>query len=89
MQAAELSAKLIKYTRREEEDDATGKGGWYWPLVNCVTIRVPNDKLLQHVTLVDLPGNGDCNKGRDEMWKKVINLFKLLFVVFYCATWKL
>ena len=44
----------------------------YWPLVKCVTVRVPKKDLLQHVTLVDLPGTGDRNKSRDEMWKEVI-----------------
>lgn len=33
----------------------------------------PQNHLLQHVTLVDLPGNGDRNKGRDQMWKQVIS----------------
>ena len=72
LQAKELSAKLVKYTRTDSNDGA-GKEvkRWYWPLVKCVTVKVPNKELLQHVTLVDLPGNGDRNKSRDKMWKGV------------------
>nr|XP_046271395.1 nuclear GTPase SLIP-GC-like isoform X2 [Scatophagus argus] len=80
--AEELSAKFIKYTRSD-----SGEGGgkevkrWYWPLVKCVTVRVPNNDLLQHITLVDLPGNGDRNKSRDEMWKGVVGSCSTVWVV--------
>lgn len=46
---------------------------FFSPLVKCVTVKVPNE-LLQHVTILDLPGNGDKNKSRDSMWKEVISL---------------
>ncbi|KAJ4931693.1 hypothetical protein JOQ06_010133 [Pogonophryne albipinna] len=80
--AKELSAKLIKYTQNEskEEDDKDVKR-WYWPLVKCVTVRVPKNDLLQHVTLVDLPGNGDCNKSRDTIWKKVVGSCSTVWIV--------
>ncbi|KAM3597621.1 uncharacterized protein V6R79_006966 [Siganus canaliculatus] len=79
--AAELSAELVKYTRTES-NDGDGEGQkWYWPLVKCVTIRVPNNELLQHVTLVDLPGNGDCNKNRDKMWKEVVGNCSTVWIV--------
>lgn len=74
--AEDLSEKLIQYTRREKD-----RQGCYWPLVKCVTVKVPNKKLLQHVTLVDLPGNGDCNKGRDEMWKKLVASCSTVWIV--------
>nr|XP_033500421.1 nuclear GTPase SLIP-GC-like isoform X1 [Epinephelus lanceolatus] len=80
--AEELSAKLVKYTRSESSD---GEGKevkkWYWPLVKCVTVRVPNNDLLQHVTLVDLPGNGDRNKSRDKMWKGVVGSCSTVWIV--------
>ncbi|KAF3846364.1 hypothetical protein F7725_003442 [Dissostichus mawsoni] len=80
--AKELSAKLVKYTRSESnEEDAKDVKRWYWPLVKCVTVRVPNNRLLQHVTLVDLPGNGDRNKSRDRMWKKVIGSCSTVWIV--------
>ncbi|KAF3846362.1 hypothetical protein F7725_003440 [Dissostichus mawsoni] len=51
-EAKELSAKLVKYTRSESnEEDAKDVKRWYWPLVKCVTVRVPKNRLLQHVTL--------------------------------------
>ncbi|KAF7660693.1 hypothetical protein LDENG_00277520 [Lucifuga dentata] len=86
--AAELSAQLVKYTRNDKEKKGQAVRRQYWPLVKCVTIRVPNNDLLKHVTLVDLPGNGDCNKSRDEMWKTVIHLF-FYFILFYFVIWKL
>ncbi|XP_042337675.1 nuclear GTPase SLIP-GC-like, partial [Plectropomus leopardus] len=73
--AKELSAKSVKYTRSDSKDGDTKEvKRWYWPLVKCVTVRVPNNELLQHVTLVDLPGNGDRNKSRDKMWREVVYL---------------
>ncbi|XP_068575163.1 nuclear GTPase SLIP-GC-like, partial [Cebidichthys violaceus] len=80
--AEELSAKLVRYTRSDPKD---GEGKdikrWYWPLVKCVTIRVPNNDLLKHVTLVDLPGNGDRNKSRDEMWKTLVGSCSTVWIV--------
>ncbi|XP_008286237.1 nuclear GTPase SLIP-GC-like [Stegastes partitus] len=70
--AEALSTNLIKYTRSSLNSQHKGKKRWYWPLVKCVTVKVPKKDLLQHVTLVDLPGSGDCNKSRDTMWKKIV-----------------
>ncbi|XP_062295270.1 nuclear GTPase SLIP-GC-like [Scomber scombrus] len=80
--AKELSARLDKYTRSDSKQGA-GKEvkRWYWPLVKCVTVKVPNKELLQHVTLVDLPGNGDRNKSRDEMWKGVVGSCSAVWIV--------
>ncbi|XP_047428433.1 nuclear GTPase SLIP-GC-like [Mugil cephalus] len=80
--AKELSAKLVKYTRTDpEEGEVTEVRRLYWPLVKCVTVKVPHNKFLQHVTLVDLPGNGDCNKSRDQMWKKIIRDCSTVWIV--------
>ncbi|XP_033987979.1 nuclear GTPase SLIP-GC-like isoform X2 [Trematomus bernacchii] len=76
--AEDLSSELVKYTQsKSKEEDAK----WYRPLVKCVTVRVPNNPFLQHVTLVDLPGNGDRNKSRDTMWKKVIGSCSTVWIV--------
>nr|XP_029138462.1 nuclear GTPase SLIP-GC-like [Labrus bergylta] len=81
-QAKKLSAELVKYTRsRSKYGMAKSIKKWFWPLVKCVTIRVPNNDLLQNVTLVDLPGNGDRNKGRDKMWKGVIQSCSTVWIV--------
>ncbi|KAL3987088.1 mitochondrial import inner membrane translocase subunit TIM21 [Sarotherodon galilaeus] len=80
--ANELSAKCIKYTRNDSKQEEGNEGKkWFWPLVKCVTVRVPNKPLLQHVTLVDLPGNGDCNKCRDQMWKGIVGDCSTVWIV--------
>ncbi|XP_014910966.1 nuclear GTPase SLIP-GC-like isoform X1 [Poecilia latipinna] len=76
--AIELSAKMLKYTKQGEDKDIKR---WYWPLVKCVTVKVPQNHFLQHVTLVDLPGNGDRNKSRDSMWKKVVGNCSTVWIV--------
>ncbi|XP_054464023.1 nuclear GTPase SLIP-GC-like [Anoplopoma fimbria] len=77
--AEELSAKLVKYTKSDPKHGEVKR--WYWPLVKCVTIRVPNNDLLKHVTIVDLPGNGDRNKGRDKMWQQVVGSCSTVWIV--------
>ncbi|XP_012776815.2 nuclear GTPase SLIP-GC isoform X1 [Maylandia zebra] len=80
--ANELCAKVVKYTRSDSKQEEGNEGKkWFWPLVKCVTVRVPNKSLLQHVTLVDLPGNGDCNKSRDQMWKGILGDCSTVWIV--------
>ncbi|XP_059204120.1 nuclear GTPase SLIP-GC-like [Centropristis striata] len=80
--AKELSVVCAKYTRSDSIDgEAKGVKRWYWPLVKCVTVRVPDNEFLQNVTLVDPPGNGDCNKSRDQMWKGVVGSCSTVWVV--------
>ncbi|XP_028455034.1 nuclear GTPase SLIP-GC-like [Perca flavescens] len=81
--AEELSTTLVRFTRvtRRDSEDKESLKRWYWPLVKCVTVRVPQNDLLQHVTLVDLPGNGDRNKSRDEMWKKLVGSCSTVWIV--------
>ncbi|XP_063327907.1 nuclear GTPase SLIP-GC-like isoform X2 [Pelmatolapia mariae] len=80
--ANELSAKFVKYTRSDSKQGEGNEGKkWFWPLVKFVTVRVPNKSLLQHVTLVDLPGNGDCNKSRDQMWKGIVGDCSTVWIV--------
>ena len=75
LQPKELSKEIARYTGKAKASD---KGRQCWPLVKSVTIKVPGNarELLQHVALVDLPGTGDCNKSRAEMWKKVKQVMK-------------
>ncbi|KAM8723461.1 nuclear GTPase SLIP-GC-like [Acanthopagrus schlegelii] len=80
--AEELSAKCVKYTTNDSKDgEGEERKRWYWPLVKCVTVRVPKNRLLQHVTIVDLPGTGDRNKSRDEMWKSVVGSCSTVWIV--------
>ncbi len=40
--------------------------------MKSVTIKTPNCReLLKHIVLVDIPGTGDCNKIRDDLWRSV------------------
>ncbi|XP_042361306.1 nuclear GTPase SLIP-GC-like isoform X2 [Plectropomus leopardus] len=71
-----LSSELVKFTRTDRNSKKS-----FWPLVKCVTVRVPNIPLLHHVTLVDLPGNGDHNKTRDNMWKQVVGCCSTVWIV--------
>ena len=67
-QASDLSEEIRPYIQHHESD----LGQLYWPVVKTVRIGVPDHEgLLQNIVLVDLPGNGDCNQTRDEMWKSV------------------
>uniref|UniRef100_A0A4W5PIB2 Uncharacterized protein n=1 Tax=Hucho hucho TaxID=62062 RepID=A0A4W5PIB2_9TELE len=78
--AEELSEKITCYTRSDTQSDTFKRQ--YWPLVKCITIKVPNSKdLLEHVVLVDLPGNGDCNKSRDEMWISFVGNCSAVWIV--------
>uniref|UniRef100_A0A3P8YJW5 CARD domain-containing protein n=1 Tax=Esox lucius TaxID=8010 RepID=A0A3P8YJW5_ESOLU len=78
--AEELSENIRCFTRSDTQNDAFEPQ--YWPLVKCITVKVPNSKdLLEHVVLVDLPGNGDCNKSRDEMWKKFVGDCSAVWIV--------
>ncbi|XP_019211201.1 nuclear GTPase SLIP-GC-like isoform X2 [Oreochromis niloticus] len=80
--ANELSAEFVKYTRSDSKQGEGNEGKkWFWPLVKCVTVRVPTNPFLQHVTLVDLPGNGDCNKSRDQMWKGIVGDCSTVWIV--------
>nr|XP_040045933.1 nuclear GTPase SLIP-GC-like isoform X1 [Gasterosteus aculeatus aculeatus] len=81
-EAKELPEKFMRYTRTNPDDtEDKGVKRWYWPLVKCVTIKVPNTDLLKHVTLVDLPRNGDSNKSRDKMWKTVVGSCSTIWIV--------
>uniref|UniRef100_A0A3P8SCE3 Dynamin N-terminal domain-containing protein n=1 Tax=Amphiprion percula TaxID=161767 RepID=A0A3P8SCE3_AMPPE len=77
--AKELSLKLVKYTRSASRQGEIMR--YYWPLVKCVTVKVPNNDLLQHVTLVDLPGSGDWNKSRAKMWKGIVGNCSTVWIV--------
>ncbi|XP_039467409.1 nuclear GTPase SLIP-GC-like isoform X2 [Oreochromis aureus] len=78
--AERLSEKFVKYTRSESNESEEVKR-WYWPLVKCVTVKVPDSDFLDHVTLVDLPGNGDTNRSRDQMWKEFIASCSTVWIV--------
>ncbi|XP_005454944.1 nuclear GTPase SLIP-GC [Oreochromis niloticus] len=75
-----LSEEFVKYTRSESNESEEVKR-WYWPLVKCVTVKVPDNDFLDHVTLVDLPGNGDTNSSRDRMWTEFVASCSTVWIV--------
>ncbi|XP_026020768.1 nuclear GTPase SLIP-GC-like isoform X1 [Astatotilapia calliptera] len=75
-----LSEKFVKYTRSESNETEEVKR-WYWPLVKCVTVKVPDNDFLDHVTLVDLPANGDSNRSRDRMWTGFVASCSAVWIV--------
>ncbi|KAL3987086.1 F-box protein 15 [Sarotherodon galilaeus] len=75
-----LSEEFVKYTRSESNESEEVKR-WYWPLVKCVTVKVPDNDFLDHVTLVYLPANGDCNRSRDRMWTGFVASCSTVWIV--------
>ncbi len=67
-QLSEFINDVASFTQHSE----SSSGGWFWPLVKSVTIKLPDcHELLEHIVLLDLPGTGDCNKIREDLWKSV------------------
>ncbi|XP_067217755.1 nuclear GTPase SLIP-GC-like [Chanodichthys erythropterus] len=63
-------SEFVKYVASYIKHSESNSGGWYWPLVKSVKIKIPDCReLLEHIVLVDIPGSGDCNKIRDDLWK--------------------
>uniref|UniRef100_A0A3B1JQA0 Nuclear GTPase SLIP-GC-like n=1 Tax=Astyanax mexicanus TaxID=7994 RepID=A0A3B1JQA0_ASTMX len=76
--ASDLSDEIGCYI--QHDDSRPGES--YWPVVKTVTIKVPNCKdFLEHVVLVDLPGTGDYNKSRDQMWRMKLRDCSTVWIV--------
>ncbi|KAK1148015.1 nuclear GTPase SLIP-GC-like, partial [Acipenser oxyrinchus oxyrinchus] len=74
--ANELSSQISGYIRSDTESQQ------YWPLVKKVTLYVPGSSvLLDRIVLVDLPGAGDANKCRDQMWKEYLGKCSSVWIV--------
>ncbi|XP_063064204.1 nuclear GTPase SLIP-GC-like [Engraulis encrasicolus] len=73
-----LSKEIRPYISHGEDDI----GKLYWPIVKAVKIEVPKNKdFPENVVLVDLPGNGDHNQTRDEMWKEMLRECTAVWIV--------
>ncbi|OXB60647.1 hypothetical protein ASZ78_001436 [Callipepla squamata] len=47
-----------------------------WPLIKQVRVTLPPSNLVpEGVIFVDIPGTGDANKKRDEMWKECTSIW--------------
>ncbi|XP_058853425.1 nuclear GTPase SLIP-GC-like isoform X2 [Acipenser ruthenus] len=74
--ACDLSREISDYIRSDTESQQ------YWPLVKKVTVYVPGSSvLLDRIVLVDLPGAGDANKCRDQMWKEYLGKCSSVWIV--------
>lgn len=77
--AEDLSDKLDPYIRVNTEETETGIP---WPLVKNVEVTIPrSDVLPEGVILLDMPGTGDANKERDQMWKKNLNKCSVIWII--------
>ncbi|NXC48237.1 SLIP GTPase, partial [Penelope pileata] len=84
--AEELSDKMCPYIR-----SPTSAGGetseedrkiQLWPLIKNVEVTLPHSQVIpEGVVFVDIPGTGDFNSKRDEMWKENINKCSVIWVV--------
>ncbi|KAG7465983.1 hypothetical protein MATL_G00160000 [Megalops atlanticus] len=80
--AKELYENIGCYIRSDKDTSDNGIQPQLWPLVKRVTISVPNcPALLDRIVLVDLPGAGDANKHRDEMWKECLSQCSSVWIV--------
>lgn len=84
--AEELSDKMCPYIRSPtiaagemtEED----RKMQIWPLIKNVEVTLPYSQVIpEGVVFVDIPGTGDFNSKRDEMWKENINKCSVIWVV--------
>ncbi|KAM8763808.1 nuclear GTPase SLIP-GC isoform 1-T1 [Rhynchonycteris naso] len=82
-EAEELSVKLDPYIRTKRRDwDEGSAGAQMWPLIKHVEVTLPKSELIpEGVVLVDIPGTGDFNNKRDEMWKKTIDKCSVIWVI--------
>lgn len=91
--AEELSDKMCPYIRSptiargetEEEDgemEEEDRKTRIWPLIKNVEVTLPYSQVIpEGVVFVDIPGTGDFNSKRDEMWKENINKCSVIWVV--------
>ncbi|XP_035887934.1 nuclear GTPase SLIP-GC isoform X2 [Phyllostomus discolor] len=82
-EAGELSVKLDPYIRTKRRDwDGESAESHIWPLIKHVEVTLSKSELIpEGVVLVDIPGTGDFNSKRDEMWKKTIDKCSVIWVI--------
>ncbi|NXJ09185.1 SLIP GTPase, partial [Odontophorus gujanensis] len=80
-EAEDLSNELDPYIRNQDGLEGVGvvdnpqcsEQMRLWPLIKQVQVTLPPSNLVpEGVIFVDIPGTGDANKKRDEMWKESI-----------------
>ncbi|KAM9196204.1 nuclear GTPase SLIP-GC-like [Mergus octosetaceus] len=83
--ANDLSDKMGPYIRSQSSPKAATRKEVItrlWPLIKNVEVTVPDSQMIpEGVIFVDIPGTGDFNAKRDEMWKENINKCSVIWVV--------
>ncbi|XP_074066131.1 nuclear GTPase SLIP-GC isoform X12 [Macrotis lagotis] len=82
-EANELSVKLDPYIRTQMRNTDGGSiRTQIWPLIKYVEVILPRSGVIpEGVVLVDIPGAGDFNSKRDEMWKRTIDKCSVIWVI--------
>ncbi|XP_075770616.1 nuclear GTPase SLIP-GC-like [Pelodiscus sinensis] len=86
-QAEKLCAKLDPYVRSQRDEEEPGPDAEkalerLWPLVKYVEVKIPkSDVIPEGVVFVDIPGTGDYNSKRDDMWKESIKKCSVIWVI--------
>ncbi|XP_043420781.1 nuclear GTPase SLIP-GC isoform X1 [Prionailurus bengalensis] len=82
-EAEELSVKLDPYIRTHRRDlDGESAETQIWPLIKHVEVTLPKSEMIpEGVVLVDIPGTGNFNSKRDEMWKKTIDKCSVIWLI--------
>lgn len=97
-QAEKLSDKMCPYIQsptsavgETKKEDTKMR---IWPLIKNVEVTLPYSQVIpEGVVFVDIPGTGDFNSKRDEMWKEVsvscptrrAGIFASLHVAYFCS----
>ncbi|XP_050992063.1 nuclear GTPase SLIP-GC-like [Labeo rohita] len=75
---SDFTTEVAQFIQHSE----SSSGDWYWPLVKSVMIKIPDcNELLEHIVLLDLPGTGDCNKTRQDLWKSKLSECSSVWIV--------
>ncbi|KAJ7341380.1 hypothetical protein JRQ81_005411 [Phrynocephalus forsythii] len=76
-EAKEFSQALKPYIRVEDNPTIP-----IWPLIKYVELALPGSEMVpEGITFIDIPGTGDSNRNRDEMWKQNIDKCSVIWII--------
>ncbi|XP_006033960.2 nuclear GTPase SLIP-GC-like [Alligator sinensis] len=83
---AQISGILDLYIRCQRNKDkgepSQDGDARLWPLIKKVEVTIPRpDVIPEGVVFVDIPGTGDFNDKRDQMWKESINACSVIWII--------
>ncbi|KYO32291.1 hypothetical protein Y1Q_0009026 [Alligator mississippiensis] len=73
----------IRCQRNKDKGEPSQDGDAHlWPLIKKVEVTIPRpDVIPEGVVFVDIPGTGDFNDKRDQMWKESINACSVIWII--------